>query len=124
MRFLDLLMAWEAAGSMPQDWAHNMVQLEKPAGSGHRTIGLTVFPLRVWSGLRSCYATRWEDENPCEAFWGAAGRPCERAAWTHSVMKAAAGARARRPRQQVLREGLPRCFPQGSEGGAVPVALL
>ena len=80
VRFLDLLMAWEAAGSMPQDWAHKMVQLEKPDGSGHRTIGLTVSPLRVWSRLRSCYARKWEDENPCEAFWGAAGRPCERAA--------------------------------------------
>ena len=62
-------MAWEAAGSMPQDWAHKMVQLEKPDGSGHRAIGLTVSPLRVWSRLRSCYAKQWEDENPCEAFW-------------------------------------------------------
>ena len=50
-RFIDLLMAFEASCVKPFCWAHMMVLRPKPSG-GHRTIGLTVAPLRVLSRLR------------------------------------------------------------------------
>eukprot|EP00973_Karenia_brevis_P001480 201608-Karenia_brevis.AAC.1 len=71
-----------------------MVQAPKPEGTGFRTIGLTVSPMRVWSRLRSSQAAEWERTVQCDAFWGTVGRPCEKAAWTHGIYKAAgAGAK-------------------------------
>ena len=43
VRFVDLLMAFEAKLVKPLCWAHMMALRPKPSG-GHRTIGLTVAP--------------------------------------------------------------------------------
>ena len=48
VRFIDLLMAFEAKLVKPLCWAHMMFLRPEPTG-GHRTIGLTVAPLRVLS---------------------------------------------------------------------------
>ena len=44
VRFIDLLMAFEAKLVKPLCWSHMMVLRPKPSG-GHRTIGLTIAPV-------------------------------------------------------------------------------
>ena len=92
VRFIDLLMAFEAKLVKPLNWAHMMVLRPKPSG-GHRTIGLTVAPLRVLSRLRRPLAQQWENEHDAPYFWGCQGKACDRAAWAHSIMVAAAKGR-------------------------------
>ena len=84
MRFIDLLKLVK-----PLNWSHMMVLRPKPSG-GHRTIGLTVAPLRVLSRLRKPLAQQWENEHDAPYFWGCQGKACDRAAWAHSIMVAAA----------------------------------
>ena len=91
VRFIDLLMAFEAKLSKPLNWSHMMVLRPKPSG-GHRTIGLTVAPLRVLSRLRRPLAQQWENEHDAPYFWGCQGKACDRAAWAHSIMVALQGA--------------------------------
>ena len=86
VRFIDLLMAFEAKLVKPLSWSHMMVLRPKPSG-GHRTIGLTVAPLRVLSRL---LAQKWENDHDAAYFWGCQGKACDRAAWPHSIMVAAA----------------------------------
>ena len=92
VRFIDLLMAFEAKLIKPLNWSHMMVLRPKPSG-GHRTIGLTVAPLRVLSRLRRPLAQQWENEHDAPYFWGCQGKACDRAAWAHSIMVAAAKGR-------------------------------
>ena len=92
VRFTDLLMAFEASCVKPLCWAHMMVLRPKPSG-GHRTIGLTVAPLRVLSRLRRPFAQKWENEHDADYFWGCQGKACDRAAWAHSILVAAAKGR-------------------------------
>ena len=80
VRFIDLLMAFHAKLVKPLCWAHMMVLRPKPSG-GHRTIGLTVAPLRVLSRLRRPLAQKWENERDATHFWGCQGKACDRAAW-------------------------------------------
>ena len=48
---------------------------------GHRTIGLTVTPLRVLSWLRSAsLAQKWENDHDAAYFWGCQGKVCDRTA--------------------------------------------
>ena len=61
VRFIDLLMAFEAKLVKPLSWSHMMVLRPNPSG-GHRTLGLTVAPLRVLSRLRRPLAQQWENE--------------------------------------------------------------
>ena len=70
-------------------WSHMKVLRPKPSG-GYRTIGLTVAPLRALSRLRRPLAQKWENAY----FWGCQGKACDRAAWAHSIMVAAAKERA------------------------------
>ena len=88
VRFIDLLLAFEAACVKPLCWAHMMVLRPKP-----RTIGLTVAPLRVLSRLRRPLAQKWENEHDAAYFWGCQGKACDRAAWAHSILVAAAKGR-------------------------------
>ena len=67
--------------------------VEAQAVGGHRTIGLTVAPLRVLSRLRRPLAQQWENEHDAPYFWGCQGKACDRAAWAHSIMVAAAKVR-------------------------------
>ena len=60
---------------------------------GHRTIGLTVAPLRVLSRLRRPLAQKWENDHDAVYFWGCQGKACDRSAWVHSIMVAAAKGR-------------------------------
>ena len=92
VRFIDLLMAFEAKLVKPLNWSHMMVLRPKPPG-GHRTIGLTVAPLRVLSRLRRPLAQQWENEHDAPYFWGCQGKACDRAAWAHSIVVAAAKGR-------------------------------
>ena len=69
-----------------------MVLRPKPSG-GHRTIGLTVAPLRVLSRLRRPLAQQWDNEHDAPYFWGCQGKACDRPAWAHSIMVAAAKGR-------------------------------
>ena len=92
VRFIDLLMMFEAKLVKPLNWSHMMVLRPKPSG-GHRTIGLTVAPLRVLSRLRRPLAQQWENEHDAPYFWGCQGKACDRAAWAHSIMVAAAKGR-------------------------------
>ena len=55
-----------------------------------RPIGLTVAALRVWSRLRHPLSESWERDNDHPFFWGAAGKPCDMAGWTHNVVQEAA----------------------------------
>jgi hypothetical protein len=89
-RFLDVLISWETTMEMPTAWAHKVIAIPKPDGGGSRTIGLSSAALRVWSKLRQPLAAAWEDAAPDPAFWGAHGRPCDRAAWSHNIFRAAA----------------------------------
>ena len=91
-RFIDLLMAFEAKLVKPLCWAHMMVLRPKPSG-GHPTIGLTVAPLRVLSRSRRPLAQKWEHQHDAAYFWGCQGKACDRAAWAHSTMVAAAKGR-------------------------------
>ena len=78
VRFIDLLMAFEAKLIKPLNWSHMMVLRPKPSG-GHRTIGLTVAPLRVLSRLRRPLAQQWENEARCALLLGLprqSVRPC------------------------------------------------
>ena len=92
VRLIDLLMAFEASCVKPLCWAHMMVLRPKPRG-GHRTIGFTVAPLRVLSRLRRPVAQQWENEHDAAYFWGCQGKACDLAAWTHSILVAAAKGR-------------------------------
>ena len=92
VRFIDLLMAFEAKLVNQLCWAHMMVLRPKPSGE-HRTIGLTVAPLRVLSRVRRPLAQKWENEHDAAYFWGCQGKACDRAAWAHSVVVAAAKGR-------------------------------
>ena len=92
VRFIDLLMAFEAELVKPLSWSHMMVLRPKPSG-GHRTIGLTVAPLRVLSRLRRPLAQKWENEHDAPYFWGCQVKACDRAAWAQSIMVAAAKGR-------------------------------
>ena len=76
-------MAFEAKLVKPLSWCHMMVLRRKPSG-GHRTIGLTVVPLRVLSRLRRPLAQKWENDHDAAYFWGCQGKACDRAAWTPS----------------------------------------
>ena len=73
----------------PSCWSHMMVLRPKPSG-GHRTIGLTVAPLRVLSRQRRPLAQKWKTDPDAACFWGCQGEACDRAAWAHSIMVAAA----------------------------------
>ena len=90
VRFIYLLMAFEAELVKPLSWSHMMVLRPKPSG-GHRTIGLTVAPLRVLSRLRRPLAQQWENEHDAPYFWGCQGKASDRAAWAHSMVAAAKG---------------------------------
>ena len=92
VRFIDLFMAFEAKLVKPLSWSHMMVLRPKPSG-GHRTIGLTVAPLWVLSRLRRPLAQKWENDYDTAYFWGCQGKACDRAAWAHSIMVAAAKGR-------------------------------
>ena len=81
-RFIDLLMAFEAELVNPLSWSHMMVLRPKPSG-GHRTIGLTVAPLRVLSRLRRPLAQKWENEHDAPYFLGCQGKACDRAPLHH-----------------------------------------
>ena len=85
-------MAFEAELDKPLSWSHMMVLRPKKSGC-HRTIGLAVGPLRVLSRLRRPLAQKWENEHDAPYFWGCQGKACDRAAWAHSIMVAAAKGR-------------------------------
>ena len=74
VRFIDLLMAFEALVK-PLSCSHMMVLRPKPSG-GHRTIGLTVAPLRVLSRLRRPLAQKSENDHDATYFWGCQGKAC------------------------------------------------
>ena len=77
VRFIDLLMAFEAQLVKPLSWSHMMVLRPKPSG-GH-TIGLTAAPLRLLSRLRRPLAQKWENEHDAPVLLGLSRqsvRPC------------------------------------------------
>ena len=92
VRFIDLLVAFEAKLVKRLCWAHMMVLRPKPSGS-HNTLGLTVSPLRVLSRLRRPLAQKWENDHDAAYFWGCQGKACDRAAWVRSIVVAAAKGR-------------------------------
>ena len=72
-------MEFETKLVRPLCWAYMMVLRPKPSG-GHRTIGLTVAPLRVLSRSRRPLAQKWENEHDAAYFWGCQGKAREGAA--------------------------------------------
>ena len=71
VRFIDLLMAFEAKQVKALSWSHMMVLKPKPSG-GHHTVGLIVAPLRVLSRLRRPLAQKWGERPRCGLLLGAA----------------------------------------------------
>ena len=85
-RLLGILGAWERDAQKPRSWSNLIVFQDKPQG-GKRPIGQTVSPLRVWSRMRAADAASWERQSANDSFfWGTVGRPCDQAAWNHTVL--------------------------------------
>ena len=78
VRFIDLLMAFEAKLVKPLSWSHMMVLRPKPSG-GHRTIGLTVAPAAGAVATPKATGAEVGERTRCALFLGLSRqsvRPC------------------------------------------------
>eukprot|EP00975_Prorocentrum_lima_P060992 12790816-Prorocentrum_lima.AAC.1 len=68
-----------------------LVFLPKPGG-GQRPIALLPCLVRVRGQCRQAQAAQWDRLVDQHCFWGAVGRDCSMAGWTHSMSRAYAAA--------------------------------
>eukprot|EP00971_Amphidinium_carterae_P077802 1538648-Amphidinium_carterae.1 len=87
VRFLDIMLAFEGTGVVPDELSTLTILLPKP-GAIHATrpIGLSACVLRAWSRYRVQVLRQWEQVYLRASHWGTGSRCCERAAWAHQLL--------------------------------------